>query len=89
MMIPGTLTDLVGIAIVAAITVFQYLLRKRQQAKGEVVPAEAAVAAEELEAAEADSPEIAEVKSATEEAIAAAEKAIDEIAEEAENTVEA
>ena len=31
MMIPGTLTDVIGIAVVAAITVVQYLIRKRSQ----------------------------------------------------------
>ena len=29
MMVPGTLTDIIGIAVVAAITVIQYLMRKR------------------------------------------------------------
>ena len=31
MMVPGTLTDVIGVAVVAAIVVMQYLLNKRQQ----------------------------------------------------------
>ena len=31
MMVPGTLTDVIGVAVIAAISVLQYLLRKRQQ----------------------------------------------------------
>ena len=55
MMIPGTLTDVIGISVVAAITAFQFVLRKRQQAKG--TAPELVAASEEAEMVLAESVE--------------------------------